>query len=119
MQSGVILLTKCILDMPSYTYAVKGQRLLRQRGYPCVIKRRSKDSVNGCGYSLYAGRHCGRIPEILDSYSVPYNLRRDGADNDDKLLADSFAQTGIGLWAIRYSFFQNRKTIDSGGIPAG
>ena len=85
MQSGVILLTKCILDMPSYTYAVKGQRLLRQRGYPCVIKRRSKDSVNGCGYSLYAGGHCGRIPEILDSYSVPYNLRRDGADNDDKL----------------------------------
>ena len=84
-QSGVILLTKCILDMPSYTYAVKGQRLLRQRGYPCAIKRRSKDSENGCGYSLYVGFRCGRAAEILDSYSVPYTIRRDGADDDDKL----------------------------------
>jgi hypothetical protein len=85
MQSGGILLTNCIFEMPSYTYAVKGQRLLRQRGYPSVIKRRGRDSENGCGFSLHVGDRCGRAAEILDSYSVPYTIRMDGAADDDKL----------------------------------
>jgi hypothetical protein len=85
MQSGGILLTNCIFDMPSYTYAVKGQRLLRQRGFFSVIRRRGRDTENGCGYSLHVGDLCGRAAEILDSYSVPYTIRRDGAAHDDKL----------------------------------
>lgn len=84
-QAGVILLMKCILDMPSYTYAVKAQRMLRARGYPCIIKRRGKESENGCGFSLHINGSCDRAAELLDAYSVPYTVRKGGDVEDDKL----------------------------------
>ena len=84
-QSGVILLTKCILDMPSYTYAVKAQRLLRARGCPCTIKRREKSSGYGCGFSVIADESCQSAADVLDMYDIPYSLRNGGGKEDDKL----------------------------------
>ncbi len=70
--SGVILLKVCILEMPSYTYAVKSEKLLKSRGYSCEIKRSESSSGKGCGYSLKIFGECGNAAEILDNYSVPY-----------------------------------------------
>lgn len=85
-ESGVILLTICILDMPSYTYAVKAQRLLNSRGYRCRVGRREKSSEQGCGYSLnITSGDCGRASEILDKYSVPHTRNSFGGAYNDKL----------------------------------
>lgn len=84
-ESGVILLTICILDMPSYTYAVKAQRLLNSRGYQCRISRREKSSDESCGYSLRISGDCRRASEILDKYSIPHTPNSSGGANNDKL----------------------------------
>ena len=81
---GVILLKTCILDMPSYTYAVKAQRLLRARGFPCRIRRREKTSAEGCGFSVHVSGSCRSAKAVLSGYAVPYTVRGGGAD-DDKL----------------------------------
>ncbi|MBO4493333.1 MAG: DUF3343 domain-containing protein [Ruminococcus sp.] len=78
-------MTNCILDIPSYTYAVKAQRLLRSRGYPCTIKRREKSSDSSCGFSLAVNRNCSRTTEVLDMYGIPYSIRNGGVTEDDKL----------------------------------
>ncbi|MBQ6168490.1 MULTISPECIES: putative Se/S carrier-like protein [Ruminococcus] len=80
----MILLKICILDMPSYTYAVKAQRLLRARGYPCRIRRREKTSSEGCGFSVLINGSCEGAERLLTGYAVPYSVRGGGAD-DDKL----------------------------------
>lgn len=58
--------------MPSYTYAVKSEKLLKARGYQCEIQRDEAHSDKGCGYSLRIYGDCGRAVELLDGYSVPY-----------------------------------------------
>ena len=78
-------MTNCILDMPSYTYAVKAQRLLRARGYPCTIKRREKSSGSSCGFSLAISRDCSKAAEVLDMYGIPYSIKNGGVTEDDKL----------------------------------
>ena len=78
-------MTTCITDMPSYTSAVKGQRLLRSRGYPCIIKRREKDPERGCGFSLNIGADCQGALKVLDMYGIPYSVRNDGDEGYDKL----------------------------------
>ncbi|MBQ6251178.1 putative Se/S carrier-like protein [Ruminococcus sp.] len=80
----MILLKNCILDMPSYTYAVKAQRLLRARGYPCRIRRREKTSSKGCGFTVLINGSCDGAERLLTGYAVPYSVRGGGAD-DDKL----------------------------------
>ncbi|MBQ9808944.1 MAG: DUF3343 domain-containing protein [Ruminococcus sp.] len=65
-------MTVCIVEMPSYTYAVKGEKLLSSRGYPCKIKRNVSASPESCGYSLYVYKNGKDALKVLDSYKVPY-----------------------------------------------
>lgn len=69
---------KCIASMPSYTYVIKGEKLLKARGFPCEIRRNEITSKDGCGYSLYILKDCRKAAEILDNYSVPYTLKEYG-----------------------------------------
>ena len=75
----------CVFDMPSYTYAVKGQRLLRARGYPCSVRRRSGGPEKGCGFSLNIAGSCSKAAEILDLYGLPYVKAEGGGADNDKL----------------------------------
>ena len=81
----MILLTSTILDMPSYTYALKAQRLMRSRGYPCRIKRREKSAERGCGYSVHIMGSSDSPLKLLDRYAVPYTLISGGGEVNDKL----------------------------------
>lgn len=71
--------------MPSYTYALKAQRLLRTRGYQCRMIRREKSAERSCGYSLVIDMNCRSAAELLEKYSVPYSLRDSGGEDNDKL----------------------------------
>lgn len=68
----------CIAEMTSYTYAVKGERLLRARGYPCKVKRNSKAAAGGCGYVLHIYGDCREAEDILENNGVPYRIVSDG-----------------------------------------
>lgn len=68
----------CIAAMPSYTYAMKGEKLLKARGIACEVKRNENASANGCGYSLVISRDCRSAAEILNSYSIPYSDMQNG-----------------------------------------
>ncbi len=70
------IMKNCNAAMPSYTYAVKAQKLLKTRGYNCTIKRTEPLSDEGCGYSLVIEGNCDEIQSILDSYSIPFNNLR-------------------------------------------
>ncbi|MBQ9893923.1 MAG: DUF3343 domain-containing protein [Ruminococcus sp.] len=79
-------MTVCIVEMPSYTYAVKGSKLLNSRGYHCKIKRDPNTSADSCGYSIYVYNFSRAVTELLDRYSVPYTRVTCGGDvYDDKL----------------------------------
>lgn len=65
-------MTVCIAEMPSYTYAVKGRKILHARGFPCEIKRNESASADSCGYSLYVYSNCRAAVKLLESYSIPY-----------------------------------------------
>ncbi|MCQ2491270.1 MAG: DUF3343 domain-containing protein [Ruminococcus sp.] len=67
-------MNKCILEMPSYTYAQKAERLLRSKGIPSNIKRRS----TGCGYVLHIFADCRAAAQLLERYGIPYVLRENG-----------------------------------------
>ena len=72
-------MTICIVDMPSYTYAVKGEKLLKARGYPCEIKRKEDTEGKGCGFSLVIHGSCTAAVELLRRYSIPVSdIRRKG-----------------------------------------
>lgn len=62
----------CSVAMPSYTYAMKAERLLRSRGFICQVKRSENTDPAGCGYSLKINGGCKEALAILDNYSVPY-----------------------------------------------
>ncbi|MDD6278786.1 MAG: DUF3343 domain-containing protein [Oscillospiraceae bacterium] len=64
----------CIAAMPSYTYVMKGEKLLRARGISCEIKRNEKIAENGCGYSLYISGSCEYAEKILKNYSIPVTI---------------------------------------------
>ena len=68
----------CIAEMPSYTYAVKGERLLRARGFPCKVKRKERTSSGGCGFILKVYGQCSEAAGILDMNAVPYRTISDG-----------------------------------------
>lgn len=69
---GGEIMKGCAAEMPSYTYAVKGEKLLKARGYQCEVQREEAPSENGCGYSLKIYGDCSRAKNILDSYAIPY-----------------------------------------------
>ncbi len=75
----------CIIDMPSYTYAIKGQRMLRARGYPCSVKRHGKNNSNGCGFSVVILGDCESAAKVLDMYNIPYSSDYGGDAGNDKL----------------------------------
>ncbi len=58
-----------IAEMPSYTYAMKAEKLLKARGIRCEIKRRDE----GCGYNLHTYNKTSLA--ILDKNGVPYKLK--------------------------------------------
>ncbi|MBR3283591.1 MAG: DUF3343 domain-containing protein [Ruminococcus sp.] len=62
----------CIVEMPSYTYAVKGEKLLSSRGYPCKIKRNISASPGSCGYSLFIYKDVKNAVAVLEQYRIPY-----------------------------------------------
>lgn len=68
----------CRASMPSYTYAMKGEKLLNARGIPCEIKRNENTSPDGCGYSLLISGDCRNAAAILRSYSIPYTDIKNG-----------------------------------------
>ncbi len=63
----------CIAAMPSYTFALKAQKLLRARGYPTEIRRSDPAPGKSCGYSLYIAGSCRAAAEVLRQYSVPFS----------------------------------------------
>ncbi len=68
----------CNADMPSYTFAIKAQKLLKARGYVCEIKRLPSSYDTGCGYYISTSGNCSEIKEILQNYSVPFeNFRKE------------------------------------------
>ena len=71
-------MTECSAAMPSYTYAMKAEKLLKSRGFSCEVRRSEKNSPAGCGYSLFISRNCSEAVKILDSYSVPYTAIENG-----------------------------------------
>ena len=63
---------ECIAAMPTYTFALKAQKLLHARGFPCEIKRSDTSVREGCGYSLHINGNCAAAAEVLRRYSVPF-----------------------------------------------
>ena len=70
----------CIAEMSSYTYAVKGERLLRARGYPCRISRKERTSSGGCGFQLNIYGNCREAADILARNAVPCNIADEGGE---------------------------------------
>lgn len=58
-----------IAEMPSYTYAVKAEKLLKARGIRCEIKRREE----GCGYNLHVYNKTALA--ILNKSGISYKLK--------------------------------------------
>ena len=61
----------CVMQMPSYTYAVKAAKLLNSRNINCKIIRSEKK----CGYSLAIYGRCSDAADILNKYSVPFTMQ--------------------------------------------
>lgn len=68
----------CRAAIPSYTYAMKSEKLLRTRGIACEIRRIENASPDGCGYSLFIKGDCRNAAAILKNYSIPYTNLQDG-----------------------------------------
>ena len=68
----------CTVEMPSYTYALKSEKLLITRGYECKVARKEKTSSGSCGYLLKTSGSCSEITGILENYAVPYRIISDG-----------------------------------------
>lgn len=63
-------MAECNIVMPSYTYAVKAERILRSHGIACEIRRKTLPD-EGCGYSLYLTKDCGLAINILKKNKLP------------------------------------------------
>lgn len=65
---------KFIAEMPSYTYGLKADKLLKSRGHHCELVRREGE----CGYDLHIYGNDTAALKILDKYAVPYKLKAGG-----------------------------------------
>ena len=74
----------CSADMPSYTFAMKAQKILKARGYLCEITRNTSSAESGCGYYISVSGNCSEIKNILESYSVPFEKMRKESDDEQK-----------------------------------
>lgn len=76
-------MTHCAVDMPSYTLAMKAQKILKARGYTCEVKRNQSNSDAGCGYYINFSGDCIKAKEILEKYSIPFEkLRKENIQNE-------------------------------------
>lgn len=57
------------VEMPSYTYAVKAEKLLKSRGIRCEIIRREEE----CGYNLHIYNKTSL--DIMKKNGIPYKLK--------------------------------------------
>ena len=71
-------MTVIIMEMPSYTFAVKGEKLLKARGISCELKRNINASPGACGYSLHVKGDPVRAAEILKKNAVPFVVKEKG-----------------------------------------
>ncbi|MDE7365225.1 MAG: DUF3343 domain-containing protein [Ruminococcus sp.] len=62
-------MTEYTAEMPSYTYAMKAEKLLKARGIRCEIKRREE----GCGYNICLYNKTSF--EILRKNGIPFKLK--------------------------------------------
>ncbi len=71
-------MTVIIMEMPSYTFAVKGEKLLKAKGISCELKRNINASPGSCGYSLHVRSDSVRAAEILKKNAVPFTVKGKG-----------------------------------------
>lgn len=64
-----------IAEMPSYTYAVKAEKLLKARGIRCEIQRRDE----GCGYNICVYNKTALA--ILNKSGISYKLKETEAES--------------------------------------
>lgn len=64
-------MAECFAAMPSYTYAVKAEKILKSHGYYAEVRRKSKPT-SGCGYSLYIKQNCSQAINILKQNAIPF-----------------------------------------------
>lgn len=77
-EKGGLILTVIILEMPSYTFAVKSEKLLKARGISCELKRNINAAPGSCGYSLHVKRDFNRASEILKKNGIPFIIKEKG-----------------------------------------
>ncbi|MBR1592982.1 MAG: DUF3343 domain-containing protein [Ruminococcus sp.] len=63
-------MNNCVMQMPSYTYAVKAAKLLNSRNIESKVIRSSKK----CGYSVAIYGRCSDAADILNKYSIPFTI---------------------------------------------
>ena len=73
-------MTECSVAMPSYTYAMKAEKLLKAAGISCSVRRRDNASAAGCGYSLIISGECSQAVAVLRKYSIPFTGVSDGGE---------------------------------------
>jgi hypothetical protein len=71
---GGDIMVECNVAVPSYTYAIKADRILKAYGFKSEIKRRERTASTGCGYYLHISHDCSKALEILRKNSIPINL---------------------------------------------
>lgn len=71
-------MTVIIMEMPSYTFAVKGEKLLKARGISCELKRNINAAPGSCGYSLHLRGDLNRAAGILKSNGIPFIIKGKG-----------------------------------------
>lgn len=71
-------MTVIIMEMPSYTFALKGEKLLKARGISCELKRNINASPSGCSYSLYIRNDGKKAASILQANAVPFTIKDKG-----------------------------------------
>lgn len=75
---GGLILTVIIMEMPSYTFALKGEKLLKARGISCELKRNINASPGGCSYALHIRSDGKKAAEILKNNAVPFTIKEKG-----------------------------------------
>lgn len=73
-------MAECSAAMPSYTYAMKAEKLLKSSGISCSVRRRDSASAAGCGYSLMISGDCSKAAAVLRKYSIPFTSVSDGGE---------------------------------------
>lgn len=71
-------MTVIIMEMPSYTFALKSEKLLKARGISCELKRNINASPGGCSYSLHIRNNGEKAASILQANAIPFTIKDKG-----------------------------------------